>query len=119
MDPIELEGIQEGHIIEGTSSNVDNLTRLSNEGAAKMTMKRNHIRDEIITRSITLHEEPVATKATRDSWRPPQSDVDEVVMNTSPHPDLVQSYPVVGYDIQFEQGKQSFMPLEPSMVSRP
>ncbi|XP_050896851.1 uncharacterized protein LOC127103649 isoform X2 [Lathyrus oleraceus] len=47
MDPIELEGIQEGPIIEGTSSNVDNLTRLSNEGAAEMTMKRNHIRDEM------------------------------------------------------------------------
>ncbi|KAI5413451.1 hypothetical protein KIW84_057867 [Lathyrus oleraceus] len=47
MDPIELEGIQEGHIIEGISSNVDNLTRLSNEGAPEMTMKRNHIRDEI------------------------------------------------------------------------
>ncbi|KAI5448029.1 hypothetical protein KIW84_015464 [Lathyrus oleraceus] len=47
MDPIDLEGIQEGPIIEGTSSNVDNLTRLSNEGAAIMTKKRNHIRDEM------------------------------------------------------------------------
>lgn len=47
MDPIDLEGIQECPIIEGTSSNVDNLIRLSNEGAAVMTMKRNHIRDEM------------------------------------------------------------------------
>ncbi|KAI5438760.1 hypothetical protein KIW84_024473 [Lathyrus oleraceus] len=47
MDPIDLEGIQEGPIIEGTSSNVDNLTRLSNEGAVVMIMKRNHIRDEM------------------------------------------------------------------------
>lgn len=72
-----------------------------------------------ITHSINLHEELAATKATRDSWRPPQSDVDEVVMNTSPYPDLVQPYPIVGYDIRFEQGKLSFRPLELPIVSRP
>ncbi|XP_058740553.1 uncharacterized protein LOC131612821 isoform X2 [Vicia villosa] len=47
MDPIELEGMPEGPVIEGTSSNVDNLTRLSNEGAAEMAIERNHIRDEM------------------------------------------------------------------------
>lgn len=47
MDHIELEGMQEGPIIEGTRSNIDNLTRLPNKGATEMTMERNHIRDEM------------------------------------------------------------------------
>ncbi|KAK2456191.1 hypothetical protein QL285_003579 [Trifolium repens] len=44
MDPIELERVNEGPNIEGTNSNADNLTRLSNEGVAGMAMKRNHIK---------------------------------------------------------------------------
>lgn len=44
MNPIELERMIEGHIIEITSSNVNSTTRLFNEGASEMTMERNHIR---------------------------------------------------------------------------
>lgn len=44
MDPIELEGLNEGPIIEGTNFNVGNLTKLSNEGPAKMKMDKNHIK---------------------------------------------------------------------------
>lgn len=43
MDLIKLERMNEGPIIVRISFNVDNLTRLSNEGATDMEMDRNHI----------------------------------------------------------------------------
>jgi len=47
MDDIELEAANEVPNLEGMSSNVENLTRLSDEGAAEMTMDRNHLRDRM------------------------------------------------------------------------
>jgi hypothetical protein len=44
MNPIELERVNEGPNIEGTSLNTDNLTRLSDEGAAEMANERNDIK---------------------------------------------------------------------------
>ncbi|XP_024634430.2 protein ALP1-like [Medicago truncatula] len=46
MDDIELEAVNEVPNLEG-SSNVENLTRLSNEGATEMAMDRNHLRDRM------------------------------------------------------------------------
>jgi len=47
MDDIELEAVNEVPNLEGMSSNVENLTRLSDEGAAEMAMDRNHLRDRM------------------------------------------------------------------------
>lgn len=47
MDDIELEAVNEVPNLEGMSSNVENLTRLSNEGATEMAMDRNHLRDRM------------------------------------------------------------------------
>ena len=43
MDPIELEGMDEGLNMEGTSSSDENLSMLSDEGAAEMAIYREQI----------------------------------------------------------------------------
>ncbi|KAL6494699.1 hypothetical protein OROGR_031499 [Orobanche gracilis] len=45
MDPAEFESMNEGSTNAGTSSNDDNLARLSDEGAAEMALQRNQIAD--------------------------------------------------------------------------
>jgi len=49
MDDIELkaEAVNKVPNLEGMSSNVENLTRLFDEGAAEMAMDRNHLRDRM------------------------------------------------------------------------
>jgi len=49
MDDIELEleAVNEVPNLEGMSLNVENLTRLSDEGAVEMAMDKNHLRDRI------------------------------------------------------------------------
>ena len=47
MDDIKLEAVNEVPNLKGMSSNVENLTRLSDEGAAEMTMDRNYLRDRM------------------------------------------------------------------------
>ena len=47
MDDIELEAVNEVPNLKGMSSNVENLTRLSDEGAVEMAMDKNHLRDRI------------------------------------------------------------------------
>jgi len=47
MDDIEPEAVNEVLNLEGMSLNVENLTRLSNEGATEMAMDRNHLRDRM------------------------------------------------------------------------